>query len=332
MEDKITMSHGSGGEKSEELIRELFLPYFNSSELNRLNDSAYVKSVGNRVVFTTDSFVVKPLFFPGGDIGKLAVYGTVNDLSVMKARPKVLALAFIFEEGFGIKKLRKVLSSIKYASLKAGVKIVAGDTKVVGRGKADGMYITTSGIGELLTDKFRKARSGDALIVSKSIAEHGLAVISQREGFNTKVNIKSDCNTLFPVVREIVKIAPEAPFMRDATRGGLAVTLNKLVAKFNLGAVIKEHDIPIKPEVRLVCDSLKVDPLNVANEGVLLAVVPKSKAEIILRKIKKLPQSHSAEIIGYLTDDFRKAAVMQTIIGGKRIIDKPRGEISPRIC
>lgn len=326
------MSHGSGGVKSEELVRELFLPYFDSPELNRLNDAAYVKSTKSRVVFTTDSFVVRPLFFPGGDIGKLAVYGTVNDLSVMKARPKVLSLAFIFEEGFEIKELKKILHSIKDAALDSNVKIVTGDTKVVGRGKADGMYVTTSGIGELLTEKVRRAKPGDALIISKSIAEHGLAVISAREDFNIKARIKSDCNNLFPVIREIVRIAPESPFMRDATRGGLAITLNELVEKSNLGAVVREHKLPIKPEVQSTCDLLGIDPLTVANEGVLLAVVPKHKAQKIVDRIKKLPQSKDAAIIGYLTKDFRKAAVMETTIGGKRIIDKPRGEILPRIC
>lgn len=333
MEEKITLEHGSGGLKSEELIRGIILPYFNSFELNKMNDSAFVRTPTNDMVFTTDSFVVEPLFFPGGDIGKMAVYGTVNDIAVMKAKPKVLSLAFIIEEGFLIKDLRRILISIKSAADDANVKIVTGDTKVVEKGNAGGgIYINTSGIGEPIAPHNRKISLGDVVIVSKGIAEHGISIASQRKDLKVKHEIKSDCNNIFPVVREILREAPETSFMRDAARGGLATTLNELAERSNLGVVIYENKIPIKDEINEICSNFCIDPLNVANEGVLVAAVPKHKADKIISKLKLIETSKDAAIVGHITNDFRKAAVMEMTLGGKKIIDKPKGEIMPRIC
>jgi hydrogenase expression/formation protein HypE len=332
MDEKITMDHGGGGLKSEELIRGIILPYFDSFELNKMNDSAFVRTPTNDMVFTTDSFVVEPLFFPGGDIGKMAVYGTVNDLSVMKAKPKVLSLAFIIEEGFLIKDLRKILVSIKSAAADSDIKIVTGDTKVVESGRVGGIFINTSGIGEPIAPHNRKMRIGDAVIVSNSIAEHGMAIVAKRKKLKLRNEIKSDCRSLFPIVREILREAPETSFMRDAARGGLATTLNEIANKSNLGVVIYENKIPIKDSINEVCSNLCIDPLTVANEGVLVAVVPSHKAEKIVSRLKMLEASKNAEIVGHITDDFKKAAVMEMTLGGKKIIDKPKGEILPRIC
>ncbi len=329
MEDKITLGHGSGGLLTEELIKKIFLKNFRESELNKLNDAAFIDK---DFVFTTDSFVVSPLFFPGGDIGKLAVFGTCNDLVVMKAKPLFLSLAFIIEEGFKLKVLEKIVKSAQEAALKTGVKIVTGDTKVVPKGKADGLFITSSGVGKVITKTNHKPKTGDLILVSRSIAEHGLSIISARDDFEIESNIKSDCTSLYPLISQMLKVTSRIPFIRDATRGGVAMVLNELAEKFNIGIEIDEEKIPIKKEVLAFCDLLGFDPLTLANEGTFIAIVPQEKSQEILKVLKKNQEAKNASLIGRVTSNYKGKVILNTKIGGQRIVDKPPGEILPRIC
>jgi len=332
MESKITLGHGSGGILTERLIKNLFIKEFGNAELNKLNDSALIKEKFNRLVFTTDSFVVSPLFFPGGDIGKLAIYGTVNDLSVMKAKPLYISLAFIIEEGLQFSKLKKIVQSIKKAAKESNVKIVTGDTKVVEKGKADGIFITSSGIGEVIIETNYKPKKGDLILLSGSIADHALAIISARDDFKIKTNIKSDCCSLYKPISSMIKVTSDIPFIRDATRGGIAMVLNELAEKFNIDIEIDEIKIPIKKQVSSFCDLLGFDPLTLANEGKFIAVIPANKAQNILNVLKNNSISKHAVAIGKIKGRGRGVVSIKTRIGGERIISKPHGEILPRIC
>jgi len=333
MEDKILLAHGSGGKLMHDLIQS-FLPELSNPILERMEDSA-VFDVSGRLAFTTDSYIVRPLFFPGGDIGKLAVCGTVNDLSMSGARPLYLSLALIIEEGLPVAELKKVILSIKKAAAEAGVKIVTGDTKVADRGSADKLFINTAGVGlvpEGVSISAANARPGDKIIVSGTIGDHGIAVLSQREGLKFDIPVPSDCAPLNGLVAEMLTAMRNIHCMRDPTRGGLATTLNDFAGKSQVGIAIEESKIPINKAVQAACELLGLDPLYIANEGKLVAVVPPADADAGLAAMKRHKYGKNAAIIGEVVTAHPGRVVMKTILEASRIVDMPVGELLPRIC
>jgi hydrogenase expression/formation protein HypE len=332
--DRVLLSHGSGSKASHELVAELFLPAFSNPYLDQLNDQAVLEADGLRLAYTTDSYVVDPIFFPGGDIGRLAVCGTVNDLAMCGATPLYLSAGFIIEEGFPIDKLRTVIGSMKQAAEEANVKIVAGDTKVVGKGNADELFINTSGIGIISKDidiSGSGAKAGDKVIVSGSIGDHGIAVLSRREGLEFDVPIVSDCAPLNSLVADMLSVTRNIHCLRDPTRGGLATILNELASQSNAGILIEETKIPVKDAVRGACELLGYDPLYVANEGKLVAIVPAQDASKVLAKMRENKYGRDAEVIGEVVAEPRRV-LLKTAIGGTRIVDMLAGELLPRIC
>jgi hydrogenase expression/formation protein HypE len=334
MSDKIIMAHGSGGKLAHELIEKTFLEALSNPLLARLDDSAVFDFKG-RLAFTTDSYVVKPIFFPGGDIGRLAVCGTINDLAMSGAVPLYLSLAFIIEEGLPREDLMRILTSIQATSKEAGIQIVTGDTKVVDRGSADKLFINTAGVGlvpEGVNISGSNARPGDKVILSGPIGDHGIAVLSQREGLSFSTLLKSDCAPLNGLVAEMIEASSRIHVMRDPTRGGLATTLNELAAQSKVGIRIEEQKIPVRDEVRGACEMLGIDPLYVANEGKLVAVVAPEDAETVLEKMRWNTHGKEASIIGEVRQDHPGRVVMKTGIGASRIVDMLVGDPLPRIC
>jgi hydrogenase expression/formation protein HypE len=333
MEDKILLAHGSGGKLMHDLIQS-YLPDLSNPILEKMDDAA-VFNINGKVAFTTDSYIVNPIFFPGGDIGKLAVCGTVNDLAMSGARPLYLSLAFIIEEGLPVFDLKKVLASIKKAAAEADVKIVTGDTKVVNKGSADKLFINTAGVGivpEGVDISVTNAKPGDNIILSGNIGDHGIAVLSQREGLKFNTPIPSDCAPLNGLVADMLKTTKNIHCMRDPTRGGLATTLNDFAERSKVGIRIEETKIPIAKAVLAACELLGLDPLYIANEGKLAAVVPAKEANAVLAAMKKNKYGKNAVIIGEVTAEHPGRVVMQTALGASRIIDMPVGELLPRIC
>ncbi len=331
--DKILLAHGSGGKLMQDLIKS-FLPELSNPILERLDDSA-VLDVSGRLAFTTDSYTVNPLFFPGGDIGKLAVCGTVNDLAMSGARPLYLSLSFIIEEGLPVSTLKKVILSIKKASEEAGVKIVTGDTKVVDKGGADKLFINTAGVGtvpEGVNTSAANARPGDKIIVSGTIGDHGIAVLSKREGLKFEFPVPSDCAPLNGLVADMLKVSEKIRCLRDPTRGGLATTLNDFAEKSQVGILIQEDKVPVNKAVLAACELLGLDPLYIANEGKLVAVVPVANAGAVLAAMKKNKYGKNASIIGEVVSTHPGKVVMKTALGASRIVDVPVGELLPRIC
>jgi hydrogenase expression/formation protein HypE len=300
-----------------------------------LNDAALVEVAGRRLAFTTDSFVVSPLEFPGGDIGELAVNGTVNDLAMMGAQPLALSLAYVIEEGLPIEDLRRVTESVARAAKRAGVRIVTGDTKVVGRGAADGLFVNTAGIG-LVADGVSvaadRAAIGDAVILSGPIGLHGIAIMSIREGLEFEVEIASDTQPLNALVAAIVAACPDVHVLRDPTRGGLASALNEIAAASGVGVELREETIPIPGPVRAACEMLGLDPLHVANEGKLVAIVPAASVDAVLAAMRSVPEGVDAVEIGRVVADHSSMVTMRTIVGSRRIVDMLVGEQLPRIC
>ena len=334
MEDKIMLAHGSGGKLSHDLIEQCFLPYLANPILDKLDDAA-VFALNGRLAFTTDSYTVNPVFFPGGDIGRLAVCGTVNDLSMSGARPLYLSLAFIIEEGLPVADLKKILVSIKKATDEAGVKIVTGDTKVVNQGSADKLFINTAGVGivpEGVNISAANARPGDRVIVSGNIGDHGIAVLSQREGLKFQVPVPSDCAPLNSLVADMLKVSDHIHCLRDPTRGGLATTLNDFAGQSHIGISIEEAKIPVDRAVLAACELLGFDPLYIANEGKLVAVVAPADAARVLAKMKRHRYGAAAAIIGEVVAGHPGQVVMKTSLGSSRIVDMPVGELLPRIC
>ena len=332
--DRILLSHGSGSRASHELIEKLFLPAFSNPELDRMNDQAILDVNGSRLAYTTDSYVVDPIFFPGGDIGKLAVCGTVNDLAMSGAVPLYLSVGFIIEEGFLIDELQRVINSMKKAAEEASVKIVTGDTKVVNKGHADKLFINTSGIGVVGEDvdiSGSNAKAGDKVIISGSIGDHGIAVLSKREGLEFDSPITSDCAPLNSLVADMLSVTEDIHCLRDPTRGGVATTLNELASQSSVGIVIEEEKLPIKNAVRGACELLGYDPLYVANEGKLVAIVPAEDAPQVLMKMRENKYGHNAQIIGEVVAEPERV-LLKTVIGGTRIVDMLAGELLPRIC
>jgi len=334
MYDSILLAHGSGGRLSHELVERQFLPFLANPALNKLDDSAIFEASG-RLAFTTDGYVVNPIFFPGGDIGKLAVCGTVNDLSMTGAKPLYLSLSAIIEEGFLLSELKQIIQSIKKAAVEAGVSIIAGDTKVVNHGQADKLFITTSGVGIIppgIDISGANARAGDKVLLSGTIGDHGIAVMSQREGLRLSMTLESDCAPLNKLVSQMLEVSPRIHCLRDPTRGGLATTLNELAQQSKVGILVDEASIPVKEDVKAACELLGLDPLYVANEGKLVAMTDPADADKILTQMKKNCYGRDAAIIGEVTDEHRGKVVMKTKLGPSRIVDMISGELLPRIC
>jgi hydrogenase expression/formation protein HypE len=334
MDDSILLAHGSGGKLSHELVEKKFLPFLANPALNKLDDSAIFEASG-RLAFTTDGYVVNPIFFPGGDIGKLAVCGTVNDLAMNGARPLYLSLSAIIEEGFLFSELEQIVQSIKKAAEQAEVSIIAGDTKVVNRGQADKLFITTSGVGTVppgVDISGSNARIGDKVLLSGTIGDHGIAIMSQREGLKFSTTLQSDCAPLNKLVSQMLDASSRIHCLRDPTRGGLATTLNELARQSRVGILIEEARIPVKEEVKAACELLGLDPIYVANEGKLVAIVDPADAGKLLVRMKKNIYGRGAAIIGEVTGQHPGQVVMKTKLGPSRIVDMLTGELLPRIC
>jgi hydrogenase expression/formation protein HypE len=334
--ETITLSHGGGGKLSQRLITQLFLPNFTNRYLNELHDGAILPFAAERLAFTTDSFVVNPQFFPGGNIGDLAVNGTINDLAMCGARPLFLSLAFILEEGFPIKDLTTIVSSIREATEAMGVQIVTGDMKVVERGKGDGIFINTTGIGEILKHaEISPARvsPGDRVLLSGPIAEHGIAILSLREGLDFETQLKSDTAALWPLVDRMLTAGGKGVHaLRDATRGGVASVLNEIAQSAAAGIVIEETQIPVREDVRGACEILGLDPLYVANEGKLVAFVAPEVCGEVLDAMRENPLGVDAVEIGEVVESHPGTLSLRTALGGSRIVEMMSGEQLPRIC
>ncbi len=336
----ITLAHGSGGKAMRDLIDDVFVSGFANEELNTLEDQArfhldLFTQYGDRLAMTTDSYVVDPLFFPGGDIGKLAVTGTVNDLAVGGAIPLFLTCGMIIEEGFDVETLRKIVQSMKTTADEAGVKIVTGDTKVVHKGAADKLFINTAGIGvipEGIQIAANQAMPGDVIICNGFIGDHGAAIVDARGELAIENTIETDCSILSPLIQDMIKVCPDIHCMRDATRGGIATVLNEFAQSSNCGITILENALPIRKEVRGMCEILGLDPLYLANEGKVLAVVPANKAEELLTKMQQHHCGIHSQVIGEVTEQPAKRVVLKTHFGGSRIVDMLVGEQLPRIC
>ncbi len=330
--DRILLGHGSGGKLMHELIRRHFSPAFG---IEGAGDSAVINVPSNRLAYTTDSYVVTPLFFPGGNIGELAVNGTVNDLAVSGAEPLYLTAGFVIEEGFPLSDLKTIITSMSIAAAKAGVKIVAGDTKVVNKGKADGIFINTSGVGVLSDGRdisASKVRAGDKIIISGEIGRHGVAVIAERNGLTFEPQIVSDTRALNGLVHGMYAVTGEIKFMRDPTRGGLATTLKEIALESGLCMHIREQSLPVPPAVKGACSLLGLDPLYVANEGILIAVVDSAVAEMLVASMIMHEYGRHAAVIGEVTDKSLGMVLLETAVGGTRIVDMLQGEQLPRIC
>lgn len=339
--DHVLLGHGSGGLLTAELIGRLFLPALGGDILAALEDQATVALPGcngeptPRIAITTDAFVVRPPFFPGGDIGCLAVHGTVNDLAVGGARPLFLAAAFILEEGLPLADLNRIATSMRHACDEAGVALVAGDTKVVDRGKGDQIFITTTGIGlvpEGRTLSIHSARPGDKIVLSGTIGDHGIAILSVREGLEFETVLESDTAPLNGLAEVILTACPRTRTMRDPTRGGLSSALNELASASGVGVELDEVSIPLRPEVRGACELLGLDPLYVANEGKLIAVVPPEDAERVLLAMRSHPLGQNAALIGEVVADHPRLVILRSRVGGERVVTLLSGEQLPRIC
>jgi len=331
--DRILLGHGSGGRMMHQLIREHFVPEF---ELKSLNDSAVLEGMNyGKIALTTDSYVVSPIFFPGGNIGDLAVYGTVNDLSMVGAKPLYITVGFILEEGFFLEDLKKILISMSDAAVKADIKIVAGDTKVVNKGKGDGIFINTSGIGiveEGIEISPSKVKTGDKVILSGPIGNHGVSIMGERNGLTFEPPVLSDTAPLNSLVRDMLNTTKEIHAMRDPTRGGLATTLKEFATDSGRCVFIEEDSIPVPAGVRGACELLGLDPLYVANEGILVAIVNPDVADSLVNVMRKHPLGKETRLIGEVREEPANMVLLKTLIGGTRIIEMLSGDQLPRIC
>lgn len=333
--ERILLGHGSGGKLTADLVEKLFLPAFANPYLSRLDDQAVLEIDGARIAFTTDGFVVTPLFFPGGDIGRLAVNGTVNDLAMGGARPLFLSAAFILEEGLSSEELGRIVASMAAAAREAGVLLVTGDTKVVEKGKGDGIFITTTGIG-LVPPELRlgaeRARPGDRVLVSGTIGDHGITILSHREGLAFEGDFASDTAPLHELVAMMLEVTGDIRALRDPTRGGVATTLAEIATRSSVGIEIDESAIPVRDGVRGACEMLGLDPLYVANEGKLVAIVGAEAADAVLERMRAHPLGANAAIIGTVVGTRPGLVLLRTGIGGTRLVDRLMGDQLPRIC
>lgn len=336
-DEKIQIGHGSGGKQTNDLIKRFFIENFNNEILNQMTDSAVLDMAHHTLAFTTDSYVVDPIFFPGGDIGKLAVCGTVNDLSVSGAVPVFMSAAFIIEEGFDLDDLRKISESMAEEAKKSGIQIVTGDTKVVSKGQCDKIFINTTGIG-ILNEEQKHISSGshikpdDVIIVNGYIGDHGIAILGAREHIQFEEELISDCASLNHLIQKIIKSGVKIKFMRDLTRGGLATVLAEISENKSFGISVNEIDIPVREVVKGTCEIFGFDPLYLANEGKVLMVVDQRDAQQTIEGLSKNAIHAKPAIIGKITADYPGKSVLNSIVGGRRIIDKMAGEMLPRIC
>jgi len=334
--DRIVMGHGSGGKLSHDLIAKLFLPPFDNPALRAGDDAGVVQPQPcTRLAISTDSHVVWPLFFPGGDIGRLAVCGTVNDVAMMGAQPLYLTAGFILEEGLELSAIERVVASMREAAREAGVQIVAGDTKVVQKGKADGLYINTTGVGLLLEGIAiggAMAQPGDAVILSGPIGDHGIAVLSARGELGFDADVRSDIAPLNHLVAALLDASDQVHVLRDPTRGGVATTLNEIARQSQIGIVLNESAIPVRPAVRAACEMLGFDPLYIANEGKLIAIVGRAEADRVLQTMRATRYGEESVVIGEVAAEPKSRVLMKTAIGSRRIVDVLMGELLPRIC
>lgn len=332
---RIEIAHGGGGRKTQQLIKAVFQKQFSNNILDQMLDSAIFDLAGNKLAFSTDSFVINPIFFPGGDIGKLAVYGTVNDVAVSGAKPYYMSAGIIIEEGFLLEDLRRISASMALAAQAAGVQIVAGDTKVVEKGAVDKIFINTSAIG-VVQDGIdlhpANIKPGDAIIVNGSIGEHGLVIETSRRAFTLATPVQSDCDSLLPLAQVMLQFGDKLRCMRDATRGGLATTLNELALQSGLTFEIEQEQLPISPTVAGACKLLGLDPLYLANEGKLVAFVAPDCAEMLIREMQSVKGGENTCVIGRVTRDLPGIVVLKTLLGAWRILPILEGEMLPRLC
>jgi hydrogenase expression/formation protein HypE len=333
---RVDMTHGSGGKAMAQLVDELFVRAFDNPMLAKHNDQALFEVQKGRMVMTTDGYVVSPLFFPGGDIGSLAVHGTINDVAMSGAYPTYLSASFILEEGFPLADLRRIVQSMAEASKKAGVPIVTGDTKVVERGKGDGVFITTTGVGvvpaHVVGPSAERARPGDAILVSGTMGDHGVTILSGRQGLELETTLESDSAALHRLVARMVEVVPDVHVLRDPTRGGLSATLNEIAEESGVGMVIREAAIPYAEQVTAACELLGIDPLHLANEGKLIAICDGADAERLLEVMRSDPLGKDAANIGRVVGDANHFVELETSFGGRRILDWLVGDALPRIC
>lgn len=333
MKETIKLNHGCGGKPTAKLISEIFYKSFHNEILLQGYDSALLELQGHKLAFTTDSFIIKPLFFHGGDIGKLAVCGTINDLAVCGAQPLYLSCSLIIEEGFEIDSLKRIVDSMAQTAYQLGVKIVTGDTKVVEKGSGDGIYINTAGIGSIIDPyKPKLIKNGDAIIVSGEIGEHGMIVALNRYNIKTGTEIQSDCASIFNIVKHLQPFFEHIKFMKDPTRGGVATSVNEMAEHAGLGASLLEKELPVKKEIKAVCDMLGMDPMYLACEGRLLLVVEEGWAEEVLASMKRLQCCRNANIIGHFNQNYGKLVYMENEFGCSRILPSLEGDLLPRIC
>lgn len=334
MSAKILLSHGGGGEETQSLIKNLFFKHFGNDILLRMEDAAVLTMKSEKIAFTTDSFTVSPLFFKGGNIGKLAIAGTVNDLSMMGARPKYLTCAFMIEEGFEYDKLEEIVVSMRDEMAKSGVKIVAGDTKVVPKGGVDGIFINTAGVGEVLKEGIsaHALRQGDAIIVTNEVGNHGACILAMREELELQSDLKTDCASLWKSIEALIDADIKIHALRDATRGGVSAVLNEWAQTSNVGIHVREADIPVANEVKGMCELLGFEPYEFANEGTMLIALPQSEVAKALEVLKRFEETSKSALIGDVDDRFEGRVVLQTPWGSERFLEPPKGELLPRIC
>jgi len=332
---RIDLSHGAGGRATARLIDELFRRYLDNDGLRQQNDQAVLPAPSGRLALSTDAHVISPLFFPGGDIGALAVHGTLNDVAMAGARPWYLTAAFILEEGLPLPDLERIVQGMAAAAHAAGVPVVSGDTKVVERGKGDGCFIVTTGVGAVpdgINLAGDRARPGDRILISGTLGDHGIAVLSRREHLGFDTDLVSDSAYLYPLVAAMLAVVPEIRCLRDPTRGGLATTLNELAQQSGVGMRLQASALPVRPAVRAACELLGLDPLYVANEGKLVAICPPERADTLLATMREHPLARDAALIGTVTADPRRFVTLETEFGGERLLDWLAGEQLPRIC
>jgi len=331
---KILLSHGGGGEETQNLIKELFFKHFDNEILLRMEDAASLVMGSTKIAFTTDSFVVSPLFFKGGNIGKLSIAGTVNDLSMMGAKPKYLTCSFMIEEGFEYAKLEEIVISMRDEMAKSGVKIVAGDTKVVPRGGVDGLFINTSGIGEIMCENIsaHNLENDDVIIVSNEIGNHGACILATREEIELESDLQTDCASLWKPVEALINAGVKMHALRDATRGGLSAVLNEWAETSKVCIEVDEAKIPVAQEVKGVCELLGFEPYEFANEGTMVICLPQSEAKKALDVLQKFPETSKCALIGNVTTAFTCKVVLHTPWGSERFLEPPKGELLPRIC
>ena len=334
MNETVTLSHGAGGKQTAELIDKVFKEHFANPDLTS-DDAAVLSVEAGKLAFTTDGFIVSPAEFPGGNIGKLSICGTVNDLACMGAKPLYLSCAFVIEEGFPMEKLEKIAAAMEATAKEVGVKIVAGDTKVAGKGQVDGVFITTTGIGLVQEDvetSGKKAQPGDAVIVSGDVGRHGCTILLEREDFGIEADVTSDCAPLWGAVEDMLSVTKDIHVIRDATRGGVGTVLYEIAGQSQVGIRLHAEDIPVQDGVKGVCGMLGLEPLYLACEGRLVIFAPKEQAEAIVEKLRQGKYTKDAAIIGEVTEEMPGRVVMTTEIGAETLLPEPRGELLPRIC